>query len=446
MADILTKQLRPASFDDFSFLCPEESISVAGRKIVKHDYPNSNKRFAQDLGPLPPDYACEAVIKSSPGTGDFLQRAKNFKQKLNKKGPKKLVLPHQGVLRVVALPYGVSYSQKSVGVVIFTLKFTVSNANEIPSAAPATIEDVYEKGDENRLKVQKIFEEEYEVPKDRKNVFTAANDFRRSVVDTVRAYTAKAIVINSDIQKIVRDIESDLTTLIRDPIRLAEKLFFGNIALANGLFAAFSAVFAEVVSLFDGDEPLKKPSADGALVLAKFGADFKDNGTDQSVSDFPLWPEDTGSRVQRNKNRVLMIEGVRINSLILGFEVAANFDYETTEEISSVVDSLETVYNDLLLSDDDNKIYANDNDFKIIIDEMKSLCYEVLDQKAQQIYSVGDFVARGRQGIMGLAYKLYAESLQTPENLQVVAERLVQLNPTQNPIEFSGDIKIFEVS
>lgn len=459
MPDPLTQQLRPASFDDFSFLCPEESISVAGRKIVKHDYPNSNKRFAQDLGGLPPDYECEAVIKSSKGTNDFLQRAKNFEQILNRKGPRKLVLPHQGVLTVTALPYGKSYSQKSVGVVIFKLKFTISNANEIPSLAPASKEDVYELGDQARQNMQNKFEEVYEVPKDRKNVFTAANDYRKAVVNTVRDYTAKTIILNSNIQKIVRDIESDLTTLIRNPIQLAEKLIFGNIALANGLFASFSSLFAETISLpgevvvgvsgaIAGDDtgPLKKPSASDVLVLANFGDDFKDNGTDQSVSGFPLWPNDTGSRVQRNKNRVLMIEGVRINSLILGFEVATNFDYGTTGEISTVVDILETVYNDLLLSDDDNKIYGNDNEFKILIDEMKSLCYEVLDQKAQQVYSTGDFIARGRQGIMGLAYKLYAERFQTPENLEVVAERLVQLNPSQNPTEFSGDIKIFEVA
>ena len=40
----------------------------------------------------------------------------------------------------------------------------------------------------------------------------------------------------------------------------------------------------------------------------------------------------------------LVVEGVRVNSLILGFEVASNFDYETSDEIASVVGSLEEVY------------------------------------------------------------------------------------------------------
>ena len=81
MQDVRTKQLKVASFRGFIFLCPEESVPSVGRKIVKHDYPNSGKRFAQDLGPLPSDFDVTAVI-----TGDnFLQKAINFERILNKR-------------------------------------------------------------------------------------------------------------------------------------------------------------------------------------------------------------------------------------------------------------------------------------------------------------------------------------------------------------------------
>lgn len=437
MDDVRTKQLKPASFRGFSFLCPEESVSITGQKYAIHDYPNSGKRYAQPLGPLPPDFEVSATITGD----DFLQKALNFERVLKIEGPGQLVLPHQGILNVVALPYGKNYSQKSVGVVTFTLRFTISNANEVPAQASTSKEDVYQSGDETRLSMQNTFQDQYEAPTDRTNVFTSANDYRRSIVNSIQNYTAKTIVQNSKLQKIVRDIQTDLTTLIRNPIQLGEKLILGNIILKNGLFSTFSVLFSEVTSLFGGG----KPSADSALTLSKFGEDFKDNGTTQSNSGLPLWSNDTGSRVQRNKNRVLMLEGVRVNSLILGFEVAANFDYETSDDIAAVVGTLETVYNDLFLSDDDNSIYANDNDFKLLLDTMKTQCYEVLDQKAQQVYSVGTFMVRGRQSVTNLAYKLYAESLQSPSDLQNIIQRLVQLNPSQNPIEFSGNIKIFEV-
>lgn len=437
MDDVRTKQLKPASFRGFSFLCPEETVSNTGQKYAIHDYPNSNKRYAQPLGELPPDFEVPATITGD----DFLQKAINFERILKKKGPGQLVLPHQGALDVVALPYGKNYSQKSVGVVTFTLKFTISNANEVPAQASTSKEDVYQSGDEARLSMQNNFQDQYDVPTDRKNVFTAANDYRQSVVSSVKDYTAKTIVQNDKLQKIVRDVQSDLTTLIRDPLQLAEKLMMGNITLKDGLFATFSVLFSEVTTLFGG----KKPSADDALVLAKFGSDFNDNGTSPSNSDIPVWPNDTGPRIQRNKNRVLMMEGVRINSLILGFETASNFDYATSDEIAAVVGTLETVYNDLFLSDDDNLIYANNNEFKLLLDNMKTQCYEVLDQKAQQVYSIGTFKVRGRQSVTNLAYKLYAEKLENSIDLQNVIQGLVQLNPSQNPVEFSGDIKIFEV-
>lgn len=446
MQDERTKQLKPASFRGFSFLCPAESVPTTGRKIALHDYPNSGKRFAQDLGPLPPEFNVSATI-----TGDnFLQKAINFERVLNKKGVGQLVLPHQGTLNVVALPFEKNYSQKSVGVVTFSLKFTISNANEVPAQASPSKEDVYQSGDESRLSMQDKFEKNYDIPTSRKNVLTMANDYRKSVVNSVRAYSATAIIFDSKIQKVVRDVQSDMTTLIRDPRQLAEKLIFGRKALGNGLFAAFSSLFAGTPST-SGES---KASADDVLVLSEFGEDFQDNGTTSTPAGVPLWEPDTGQRVQRNNNRSLVIESVRINSLILGFETAANFDYETSDEIAFVVGSLETVYNKIFLSEtdteavDDGTVFtlSTDNDFKLLIDTMKAQCYDVLDSKAQQVYSVGNFIARGRQSVMSMAYKLYAENLETPENLQELAERLVQLNPSQNPTEFSGDIEIFEVA
>ena len=47
--------------------------------------------------------------------------------------------------------------------------------------------------------------------------------------------------------------------------------------------------------------------------------------------------------------------------------------------------------------------------------------------------------------IMNLTYRLYAERLDGPEDLEVLANELVQLNPDLNPAKFEGEIKIFEV-
>lgn len=438
MPDPRVAQLQSASFRGVSFLVPEETKGPAGNKIKIHDYPNSGKRFAQNLGPLPPEFGVIAIITGD----DFLQKVRAFERVLSIEGPGRLVLPHQGALTVVALPYKVNYQQKRIGVVTLQLRFTISNTDEVPAQAPTSVEDVYQTGDESRQLMQETFENDYIVPKSRANILTTTNDFRRAVVDTVQDYSANISIANSKIQKVVRDVQTDLATLIRDPQDLAKKLIFGNIALVDGLLATISALFSGE----DAGDDFVKPSASDALNTSDFGSDFTDPGTDPNVTGIPLWPEDTGDRIIRNANRSLIVNTVRTNSMILAFESAANFDFETSIEISSTVALLENSYTDIVLSDDPSNNFTQDSEFKILLDTIRSQTYAILEQKSQQVYSIADFLVRSRQSIMNLTYKLYAEELDTPEDLQERAEDLVALNPDLNPTSFSGEIKIAEVA
>jgi hypothetical protein len=453
MMDGITKQLQAATFRGETFYVTSESIPQRGRKYAIHDYPNSDKRFAQDLGLLPASFEVQAIITSKntetadPGLPtfgsseevvragpNFLRLAENLQNALDAKGTGRLVLPHLGALDVVALPYKVDYKHKSIGVIGFTLKFTISNTAEVPALSPSSIEDVYQASDEAKLDMQEKYAEKYEIPTDKKSLLTSANDYRKSVVNTVGVYSSRINNLNSQLQEIVLSVEADLISLVKDPQLLTEKLIYGNIALANGLFATLSDLFGPSGS-----------SAEGVLSLIDFGKDLLDNGTSVGLSAIPLWDNDTKNRVTRNNNRTLNVESVRINALLLGYETAANFDYKTSEDISTTTISLEQAYEKVMLNGDSSGIFTNDSDFKILLDSVKTAAFSVLEQKAQQVFSVASLDIASEGSVFALSYILYAEQFNSPEDAQEASEQLLELNPGQNPSEITQDLKVFEV-
>lgn len=432
------EKLQPASFAGFPFFVESEGKTDSGRKIAIHDYPNSGKRYAQDLGALPDSFSVIGVIHGS----NFLQNAESFEKLLNTEGRAELILPHLGSLQVVSLPYSVDYSFKSVGVIRYQLKFTISNATEVPVIGNVGIMEIYQKGDELRTFMQDNFLEKYIIPKSKWEFLKTAEDFKNVVIDTVQDYSSTINIQNAKIQKIVRDIQSDLSALIRDPIELAKKLYYGNVALANGLFATFSALFSNE----DEEENFKKPNPANVLEPTTFGNDWHDNGATKDKIGVVLWPDDTKERQDKNTNRILAVESARLNALILGYEASANYDYRTADEITSVVILLEEAYKRLILNDSEKGIFSKDNDFKKILDEMKSLTYDYLEQKQQQVFSISSFYFGGYGSVMNLSYKLYAELLNDSTDCEEIAEAMVSLNSTQSPIKFNGTCKIFELN
>lgn len=437
MADIRTNQLQKASFsigsDSVEFLVKSESEPEQGRKIVKHDYPNTGKRFAQDMGELPSEFDVTAVIHGD----NYIYQVEVFRRLLNKGGKGRLVLPHQGTLDVVALPYSIEYDHKTIGVVEFKLKFTISNADEVPARASSSLEDLYNSTDNARLLNEKIIVEDYEIPEDEFSILSSANDLRRSVVDTVKNYSSQIDTANSKLQNIVRGIEADLISIVKDPQVLANKLIYGNIQLANGFFATISALF--------GQTSKNTKNVNGALSQTNFGENFSDNGAIKKAMGVPFWENNTQERITKNTNRSLIVESTRVQALLLGFESASAYNYQTSDEISEVIISLEEAYTKVVLNGDENSSLVTDNSFKLLLDECKNICYDILQQKSQQVFSISTFEARSTQSIMNFTYRLYAEKLNSPEDLQTLSESIASLNPEVNPCLLKGDVNIFEV-
>ena len=431
--DNLTAQLLPASFKGFEFLTNEERVTKGGRKIVEHDYPNSGRRFPQDMGPLPEAYEMPGII-SGP---NFIQRANEFRQILSEAGSGKLVLPHQGTVTVTALPHRINYAHTNIGRIEFSLSFTTSNADQSPAEGRKDLSDVYQLGDESRQQCQDIIIEEYVVPEEKLDVLTMIQDTRKSVVDTVRETSSQIITANAQLQKVVNDIQNDLITIVKSPQDLAQRLIYGTEALVDGFFSTLSRLYSETVTnaqqLFD--------------ISTSYGSDIANNGASVFGGlSIPLWPEDTQSRILRNNNRILSVESTRINTFLIGMEVASNFNYQDTQQIDNIISSIESTYDALFVNVPESSIFGNNNDFVQLVDEMKAAVFDVLDQKEQAIFSIGEFYVHGEYSVMNLAYRLYAESFENSEQVEERAEALVDLNPQVPPPNIKKEIKIFELN
>lgn len=84
--DNLGAKLLPGSFRGVPFSVLTESISEGGPRIVLHEYPNSKRRYVENLGSIPFKFRLEVVIQGE----DWRERSNQLLQALNQEGPGRL--------------------------------------------------------------------------------------------------------------------------------------------------------------------------------------------------------------------------------------------------------------------------------------------------------------------------------------------------------------------
>lgn len=91
---MMLRDLQPASFRGASFKCPKDQLSE-GRRIIDHQWPDSNRRYAEDNGFIPPEFTITAILHG-PNLPGQVSRLRNA---LNTPGPGTLKHPWAGVVR-----------------------------------------------------------------------------------------------------------------------------------------------------------------------------------------------------------------------------------------------------------------------------------------------------------------------------------------------------------
>lgn len=442
MPDNRTSQLLPASFKGVSFSVRSESASDIGRKLVLHEYVNSDERFVEDQGQIPPKFSIRAFVHGP----DFIARAARLEQALNEAGPGRLSMPIFGVVTAYAGAYSKDASQQSVGEISYTIPFFTGRPAPGPIATQTAIQDVYQAGDEARAVVEQVFADIYPEPDTSANAVAAIGDLRnivRNVQNTVRT-----ILPPNDLGQLLRQVEIvNLNTakLVRDASSLGANLFAGTSAVP-GIWQQISLGLSEAVSIGLGiDQLLLLTNLGGGLSLSI--NDVNRASTLSSLTTaIPLWPETTQQRIDRNTSRKTMVQANRVSSLVGLYEVAAAKSYTTDNEISDTRSTLEDVHERIMRSETvDYSLIQSDPDVRRTVETMRLAALNVIAQKEQETFQITTDEVGSPTAALVRSYALYAEGFTNVSDLTERAALLGDLNTDQSSAGLNRQFKIFQV-
>jgi len=433
MSDVYTERLAQASWRGVVFWVRSEELPTGGRKTALHDFPNSNERFVEDLGEIPPRFTVTAFVHGL----DWLERAQALENALRTAGPGRLVLPTFGAWTVWALPYSKSASQTSVGEIEFQLEFATSRAVAgIIESTPAA-EMVFAAGDSARSSIGGAFGGIFNAPGDSLGFGAMISDVTSACNET---FSAVSTIMNAEslgeMTGAIRGLLGNAGSLLNDPIQLGLD-FFGIDEDAAGIWQIVSEgldTLSAVSSLLDFAKNFGNN-------LALIQSDFDSGSTVAPVSDISLWAATTEDRIDRNDGRTAIVESNRLAALVAAYEQASNGDYQTIDQVQTIRTDLEDVYSDMMQVDaqDVGSVPAN-REVREAMAELRIRALAVLDQKAQSAWLTSQIIRTGGLTAPSLTYLLYAESL--TDDLDDRSWQVRQLNQQVSAVAMTGTLTV----
>lgn len=147
-------QLLQAKYKNVTFLVRSESVDQLGQKRIIHDYPNTQARYVEPQGTVPPMFTIEIFFSSDTWIDDY----NRFKAAIEDPKPGRLVIPTFGVFEnMVAMPAKASSDQTAIGEIPLTVTFSSTVERPSPTSATTTKEDVSSQSETTRASVKEAF-------------------------------------------------------------------------------------------------------------------------------------------------------------------------------------------------------------------------------------------------------------------------------------------------
>lgn len=126
----ILENLNVASFRGARFLIKSHSAS-GGRKTVNHEYPNSDRRFVEDLGELQETFSIQGIIHGD----NYFQDRDALITALKTPGVGELSHPFFGTIQCVAQPFTLVEDTTTLGIAKFSMTFDKSENAVFPRIA-----------------------------------------------------------------------------------------------------------------------------------------------------------------------------------------------------------------------------------------------------------------------------------------------------------------------
>jgi prophage DNA circulation protein len=126
--------LRPASFRGIPFAVDGTSLSF-GRRQARHEYPQRDIPYIEDMGRKAREYRIEAIIIGA----DYMSGRDRLIKAIEEAGPGQLVHPYHGTMQVTAAPdVQLTESTREGGMARFSITFIEAGQQDLPDASTDT--------------------------------------------------------------------------------------------------------------------------------------------------------------------------------------------------------------------------------------------------------------------------------------------------------------------
>ena len=407
----LVERLLPASFRGVQFLVPEEEV-IRGQKVAIHEYPNSDKRFAEPLGKIPSTINLTGIIDGFIATdddaetfkdrGSFVEARFELERVLEESGVGELVHPFYGTVQVQAGEFTVRSNQRRVGEFVFRMIFYASEDVE-PNPLPATENTASFLADAARAGVDNALLDSYENTID-SNAIQGAVDTVLGALDSV----------NNAIDSVVNPIESALAAT-NTAITQFRNGVYNIVQTAQSLKNSLTNTYNNLVQLTLDPDTL----ADAWDELIDFGGE-------------PDTDTDTVRRANKANNQRMIYEHTRITGLVGAFEAAAHTSFNTVDDLQDRITFLDEKYSEIFETDE-NGILSLDQSLRNAFLNLRANVKTALDDQTSKIWRITE-VDPGKISMTLLSYRYYG-TLDT-------VDTLVELNPEVDVAFINETIKV----
>lgn len=429
MADDILSKLYSASFRGVPFLFTDTERE-SGRKVSPHEYPNTSRRYVEDLGKFLPVFRISACL-SAQGDDYFLNRDRLITA-LETPGSGELSHPFYGTFTVSLINNPrIKESTRNIGVVEFDLEFAVTGEEVFPELIGPTTTAISAKvtvtggnmttGLSNNFKPAKGNKQSYNWNINLAN--TAINKFNSSVLKMKQQIRNSTLFQSFD-------------TTLRDSYRAVYTLAGTGNSMAHFVGTMFNnyreldvepqIAFSGLKNLFGYRSEFVNKSAPYKQTDPGAKRIIKSNTAPQQTLPQPV----TIQKVNDISNHNLMASTVNMMALIHAYEQAANIDYITSDDVDAVQSSLEDQYQYILTLPD------IDYDLMSQVIDMRTDMRQFFNDIGKQVYQVIG-VNTATIPLAVLLYQYY-DDVSSQQEIQ-------QLNNIAEPSFVEGNVKILVV-
>ena len=381
-----TDDLLPASFRGISFFVEQTSLQ-GGRSVVNHEFPERDEPFSEDTGRKQKVYPITGHVLGD----DLKDQRERLERAFDQKGPGQLVHPYYGVIRVQIEGYEFTDDTLEGRITKFSLTFFEAGSFRFPSLTEDKKATLLTSTSSALDAAKESFSDKFSIVNQPGFLVDSARAKllqATSAIDSAKSVVTEISNAAAELSFSIRQLESDIDTLMATPGALADRLL-GSLSLLTNLTES------------------KSESSRAYRTLSDFG------------NDTEVFPTGTPTREQQQNNDDTINEYIQTIALIRESEDISDVELTSFQD---AIDSRESIIGLIDSKLEDENI---SDDLYMFLAQTKSSLIDLLPDIDANLPDEVEFTPIETTSSLLLAYALYQDA----EREQDIIER----NKIQHP-------------